>query len=178
MFVWFIPGIQLQIPPCGRVRPLHKLGLKGFPRFTKPIKSLLYWLLISSGYRTYRFLSIFFKVFYPHYDRQTPQEWQKKMNLLASHKFASCYNPADGIVQFPHPQVLSPELRRVPLEKLKDPHVAFFVQQNPGYERGDQLVCLTEIIESNATRAGMRVWKTGSPLQIPYPIDAEVLCQQ
>ena len=32
----------------------------------------VYWLLLTSGYRTYRFLSVFFRTFYPRYDEPTP----------------------------------------------------------------------------------------------------------
>jgi len=32
-----------------------------------------YWLLTSKGYKTYRFLPVFFREFYPRYDAQTPE---------------------------------------------------------------------------------------------------------
>ena len=32
----------------------------------------LYWLLISSGYKTYRFLTVFYKEFYPCFDKPPP----------------------------------------------------------------------------------------------------------
>src|SRR5436309_2239183 len=36
----------------------------------------LYWFLISKGFRTYRFLPVFFHEFYPRHDRPTPG-WAK-----------------------------------------------------------------------------------------------------
>ncbi len=131
----------------------------------------LYWLLISSGYRTYRFLSVFAKEFFPCYDQVTPPHISKFMQQLAIAQFRECYDPETGIVRFSIPQILSPELRQIPPEKLKDPHVAFFVAKNPHHDQGDELVCLAEVIESNVTKAGMRIWKTGAPLKIPFPID-------
>jgi hypothetical protein len=131
----------------------------------------LYWLLISSGYRTYRFLSVFAKEFFPRYDQVTPSHIAAFMEQLAIAQFQECYDPETGIVHFPNPQILSPELRLVPPEKLKDPHVSFFVTKNPNHDQGDELVCLAEVTESNVTRAGMRIWKTGAPLEIPFPIE-------
>lgn len=131
----------------------------------------LYWLLISSGYRTYRFLSIFAKEFFPHYNQATPPHIAMFMQQLAIAQFQECYDPETGIVRFPNPQILTPELRFVPPEKLKDPHVAFFMIKNPNHDQGDELVCLAEVTESNVTRAGMRIWKTGATLEIPFPID-------
>lgn len=149
---------------------LAQAWVKGISTLHQTQQKPLYWLLISSGYRTYRFLSIFTKTFYPRYDCPTPPEWQEKIHFLASQRFQSAYDRATGIVRFSQPQVLCPQLRPIPSTKLKDPHVAFFVEKNPGHEQGDELVCLTEFTQSNVTKAGLRVWQTGSPLQIPYPI--------
>lgn len=132
----------------------------------------LYWLLISSGYRTYRFMSIFGKEFYPHYDRETPPTIAKFMDRLCREQFQDYYSREDGIVRFPQPQVLGDRLRDIPPEKLKDPHVAFFLQKNPGYIKGDELVCLAEVSVSNLTRAGLRLWHSKVPLSIPFPIDS------
>jgi hypothetical protein len=48
---------------------------------------------------------------------------------------------------------------------LCDPHVAFFLNRNPGWRRGDELVCLTEIAFENLTPAGRRMWLRGDILQ-------------
>ncbi|MDX2097193.1 MAG: hypothetical protein SFW36_05405 [Leptolyngbyaceae cyanobacterium bins.59] len=118
----------------------------------------LYWLLISSGYRTYRFLPVFSREFYPRYDVVTPPNVQQFMNFLAQGRFGDHYDVTTGIVKFSHPQVLRSPLRVVPTERLQDPHVCFFEQCNPGHVQGDELVCLTEICEENLTRAGLRLW--------------------
>ena len=118
----------------------------------------LYWLLISSGYRTYRFLPIFWKNFYPRYDIDTPEDVETLMTFLARDRFGECYNVSTGIVRFPHPQVLQAGLRHIPPERFKDPHIDFFDRRNPGHRQGDELVCLTEICEDNLTSAGRRMW--------------------
>ena len=42
-------------------------------------------------------------------------------------------------------------------EPMPDPHIAFFLDRNPGFVRGDELVCLTRIDDRNLTPAGRRM---------------------
>lgn len=118
----------------------------------------LFWLLISSGFRTYRLLPTFWQEFYPHYDRPTPENMQHLMHQLAQQQFGNAYNSERGIVRFPQPQKLSPILGTVPPERQSDPHICFFEKANPDHSQGDELVCLTEICAENLTRAGRRMW--------------------
>ena len=118
----------------------------------------LYWLLISSGYRTYRFLPVFWQEFYPRYDVPTPAKTQALINFLAHRQFGEYYDEQDGVVRFPYPHKLREGLKDIPLERLKDPHISFFATHNSGHLQGDELVCLTEICESNLTKAGRRIW--------------------
>lgn len=121
----------------------------------------LVWLLIASGYRTYRFLPVFWRAFFPCHDQPTPPEADKLMKRLAGERFGRAYDPATGIVRFAEPQVLAPELRGIPAERLKNSHVAFFARANPGHGRGDELVCLTELADNNLTPAGRRMVARG-----------------
>ncbi|MEM7796277.1 MAG: hypothetical protein AAF579_17715 [Cyanobacteria bacterium P01_C01_bin.118] len=118
----------------------------------------LFWLLISSGFRTYRLLPTFWQVFYPRYDQPVPEKIQQLMHQLAKQQFGNAYNPKTGIVRFSHPQKLSPILGTVPPERQSDPHICFFEQANPDHSQGDELVCLTEICAENLTPAGRRMW--------------------
>ena len=118
----------------------------------------LYWLLISSGYKTYRFLTVFYKEFYPRYDRPTPPEMQARMEYLATQRFGSDYHCEEGVVRF---QIGATPLRKgiaeVSDERLHDPHVAFYISKNPGHVHGDELVCITQIHPDNFTAAGRRM---------------------
>lgn len=118
----------------------------------------LFWLLISSGFRTYRLLPTFWQVFYPRYDQPTPLAMQQLMDDLAKQQFGGDYNHQTGIVRFSHPQKLSPILGTIPPERHSDPHIHFFAQINPDHSQGDELVCLTEICAENLTAAGRRMW--------------------
>lgn len=121
-------------------------------------KNKLYWLLISGGYRTYRFLPLFWKEFYPRYDRATPERILSLIQDLAIKRFGENYHKNTGIVRFPHPHILRDRLHGIPVQRLKDPHIQFFQTLNPGHLNGDELVCFTEICEENLTRAGRRMW--------------------
>lgn len=117
-----------------------------------------YWLLISSGYRTYRFLPTFAKEFYPRYETPTPTATQVILDFLSDRLFGKYYDKETGIVRFPYPQVLREGLKEIPEERLNNPHVRFFLLKNPGHVKGDELVCLAEISENNLTEAGRRMW--------------------
>jgi hypothetical protein len=118
----------------------------------------LYWLLISAGYKTYRFLPIFYKEFYPCCHCPTPPGIQAILNQLAQQRFGSDYLPETGIARFRVGATpLRPGIAEVTPERLKDPHVAFFVAHNPGHAQGDELVCLARIHPDNFTAAGRRL---------------------
>ena len=116
-----------------------------------------YWLLLTSGFRTYRFLPVFWREFYPRFDRATPPTLQRLLNQLAVEQFGEQFNPASGIVRFNHPQKLAGGLNQIAEGRTSDVDVAFFVARNPGHASGDELVCLTELCPANLTAAGRRM---------------------
>ncbi len=117
----------------------------------------VYWLLLTSGFRTYRFLPVFFREFYPRFDAAAPAGSRGLLDRLACERFGRQYDAAAGVVRFERPQVLAPDLIALPEGRIPDPHIAFFLQRNPGFVRGDELVCLTRIDERNLTPAGRRM---------------------
>ena len=117
----------------------------------------VYWLLITSGYRTYRFLPVFFRSFYPRFDEQTPPCQRTLLEAVACERFGSRFDAGAGIVRFPRPQILAGDLLDVPQGRTRDAHVAFFLEHNAGFVSGDELVCLTRIHDDNLTPAGRRM---------------------
>jgi hypothetical protein len=134
----------------GSVRALRRLHPKG----------RLYWLLLSSGFRTYRFLPVFWREFHPRFDAAPSPEARERLEFLAGERLGSRFLPGSGIARLDPPQVLRPELRSLPA-RARDPHLAFFLERNPGWQGGDELVCLTEIRYENLTPAGRRMWREG-----------------
>jgi len=118
----------------------------------------LYWLLISSGYKTYRFLTVFYKEFYPRYDAPTPPDIQSLMEYLATQRFGLDYHCEEGVVRFRDGATpLREGVAEITDERLHDPHVAFYLERNPGYVNGDELVCITCVHPDNFTPAGRRM---------------------
>lgn len=130
--------------------------LEAVRHLAPPVVGRVYWLLLTSGYRTYRFLPVFFREFVPSVTPSSADETDL-LAALAAERFGTRFDPASGIVRLVRPQVLVPELLDVPEGRREDPHVAFFVRRNPGYVRGDELACLTRIADDNLTPAGRRI---------------------
>ena len=118
----------------------------------------LHWLLLVSGFRTYRLLPVFWKEFYPSFRGDTPADVRSTMSTLAASLFGADYLPEAGVVRFKEPQPLRPELAYIPDNRLGDPHVRFFANANPGHSQGDELVCWARLSEENLTAAGARMW--------------------
>jgi hypothetical protein len=127
-------------------------------------KERLWWLFMVSGYRAYRFLPVFWKKYWPAADAETPSDVKGLMDALVLDLRGGRYDAAAGIVRRNQPQVLRAELRGIPERRMRDRHVAFFAEKNPGHEQGDELVCLTELAEENLTAAGKRMWDAGQEL--------------
>jgi hypothetical protein len=110
----------------------------------------LYWLLTSKGYKTYRFLPVFFHEFYPSYTVATPAFEASLVRSVAAQRFGARFDAASGVLRAePGAQRLRQGVAELDEKRLRDPHVAFFQQQNPGHARGDELVCLARFHPDN-----------------------------
>lgn len=119
-----------------------------------------FWLLLTSGFRTYRFLPVFWREFFPRFDQTTPPETERLLQQLAGERFGAQFDSTAGVVRFTNPQRLCAGLEHVPAGREQDPHTLFFLARNPGYTTGDELVCLTELCQENLTAAGRRMMPT------------------
>lgn len=129
-------------------------------------KESVYWFLLVSGYRTYRFLPVYSEFYFPRHDQPTPADVQSIMDAAASDRFGDRYDAITGIVHLEVPAVLKDEYRGIPENRMKDPHIAFFAEKNPQHERGDELVCFAVLSDDKMTRLGRRMWRKGRKL---YP---------
>ncbi|HRE32122.1 MAG TPA: hypothetical protein PLD88_09140 [Candidatus Berkiella sp.] len=136
-------------------------------KFAGTLKALnptlpLYWFIIVKGHRTYRYLPVFSKVFYPHYQQATPSWEQGLMNQLATELFGESYDPLRGIIHFSQSQGhLKQDWATIPINLLSRPEVQFFKQKNPQYDQGDELVCLCHLAEENLKPLSRRLFKEG-----------------
>ena len=121
----------------------------------------LYWFLVSKGYRTYLYLPLFFREFYPRVDVPAPPFEQQVLDAFARLKFASHYDPETGLIAFPHSMgQLTGELATVPTHRRDHAHVRFFLERNPNYARGTELACLAQISVANLTSFGRRLFES------------------
>jgi hypothetical protein len=112
-------------------------------------ESPLYWFLISKGHRTYLYLPTFFHAFWPSYDRPTPPFEADLIRVLGETRYPGEFDPERGLIRprGPHDR-LKAELDASP-RRGHNPHVAFFLERNPGHREGDELVCVADLRPGN-----------------------------
>lgn len=107
-----------------------------------------YWFLISKGYKTYRILPTFFREFYPNYRKATPNAIKRLMDEFGAEMYPKEYN--SGVIVYRQiKDCLRQGVADLTPQRLKNPDIVFFVHQNPGYQKGDDLVCVAELTRSN-----------------------------
>lgn len=106
----------------------------------------LYWLLISKGHRTYRYMPAFTFDYFPRADRATPASMTRLMDVLGQAQFGAAYDK--GIVRAGE---LPTRLRGAfdGMTGQTNRHAQFFAAANPGYAAGDELLCLCELSADN-----------------------------
>lgn len=119
----------------------------------------LYWFLISKGFRTYRFLPVFFHEFYPRFDLETPRDVVRLIDAFAGDKYPAHYDSASGIIRVGNGNRcrLRDGVGEISTGRQRDPHVQFFSERNPGHVNGDELCCLAPLSRENFTAAAWRM---------------------
>jgi hypothetical protein len=118
----------------------------------------LYWLLTSKGFRTYRYLPMFFHEWFPRCERATPRYEAQLIDTLGTYLAPRSYDPHAQVIRagagkdFVRPGISEPIGRAA-----SDEHVRYFLDRNPHYGRGDELCCLAPLTKENFTRAAYRV---------------------
>lgn len=121
----------------------------------------VYWFLIVKGHRTYKYLPVFVKSFYPHWDYQS-DSLKALAEFLAVEKFADIFNPLKGVLEFPESKGHLKEQYAYPNDNEKNKlSVKYFLQRNPDYIKGHELVCLCELDGENMKPLSRRVFEKG-----------------
>lgn len=110
-----------------------------------------YWYLLSKGHRTYMYLPLFFKDYYPALEPCAADGALREVAAAVSAKlYGSCWKPAEGIVRFEERMgELRPELNEGTYQKRSRPHIGFFLARNPGFHLGEELVCVAPLHPGN-----------------------------
>ncbi|MCL2201218.1 MAG: hypothetical protein FWB75_04570 [Oscillospiraceae bacterium] len=136
---------------------IHDLGETWLERafsYAENFEGQTYWLLLSKGYKTYKYLHTFYNTFYPCVDKETPSEVQAVIDKFATEQFGNKYKNG---VYAAGKDFLKEEFDDVSDAKLKNKHTSFFFEKNPNYKQGDELVCITELSLENLNRLGRRM---------------------
>lgn len=119
----------------------------------------LFWLLIVKGHRTYRYLDVFSRSYYPTYKVATPAREKNIIDHLSRLMFGSTYDPEKGILHFPESRGhLAEQWADIDQKDLSHPEVRYFLERNPGYRQGDELVCLCELEVENLKPFSQRLF--------------------
>lgn len=105
----------------------------------------LYWFLLVKGHRTFKYLPVFGKSFFPHWsDERT--DLKALADQLATEKFGNFYDAASGLVRFPESRGhLKQSIAEPGPEELQKAATRFFRMRNPDYRLGHELVCICEL---------------------------------
>jgi hypothetical protein len=109
----------------------------------------LYWFLLVKGHRTFKYLPVFVKSFFPHWQEARP-DLQELAQQLAQARFGDYFDASKGIVHFPDSRGhLKAWIAEANERERARASTQFFLQKNPGYRQGDELVCLCELEPAN-----------------------------
>lgn len=127
---------------------LHRTWIRAV--FSRVASYKSYWLLLSKGYKTYRFLPVYFHYFYPCQDIVTPDFEKRVMDTFGRMKYPENYSSDSGVIYMHGARdYLKQGVAEITGERLHHPHIRFFAAQNPGHSFGDELVCLAELSLEN-----------------------------
>lgn len=150
-------GDTIVHPDCWGDRELHRSWIRSVKSLAGDREIKTYWLLISKGYKTYRFLPVYFHRFYPCWEQPTPEFEKKIMDQFGVTNNPEHYDCHSGVIRLRGARdYLKPGVADLSEKRLADPHVRFFVERNPGHVYGDELVCLAELGDENILPAGRR----------------------
>ena len=120
----------------------------------------VYWFLISKGHKTYLLLAHNFKNYFPRYDLETPSFEKKVMKTFAVNMFDELYNEEKNILCCAHKfDRLKNHIAPIDQRALTNPHIEFFVKNNPKWAKGDELCCIGRVDMGLAKRYLMRTFK-------------------
>jgi hypothetical protein len=117
----------------------------------------VHWVFLCGHPRIYSLLNRFWQCIYPGPGRAIPPGHQGWLRSHLPHP--EHYDAGRNVLRAspgPRPRHPVPPLAEDSLESSWDEHSAFFVTQNPRYDRGDRLVCWIDINQANLTPQGRR----------------------
>lgn len=134
----------------------------GATRAADPARPL-YWLLISKGHRTYRYLHLFARRYHPSHDGAAESPSLSAIAAdVARRRFGQAYDAATGLVRFGASATrLRPRWQDERAASRVSPAIAYFLRRNPQHALGDELVCLCEMDVANLRSFALNAFREG-----------------
>ncbi len=137
----------------------------------------LYWYLLSKGHRTYLYLHLFTRHFFPGRMPDGSGDGERLRQIadrVSRRLFPAAWRPERGVLQFAEGAgQLKPALADTVATRRHHPGVATFLERNPGFRHGDELVCVARLSTENTRRTARRYFDEGrreAGTAIPCPI--------
>lgn len=121
----------------------------------------LYWFLLSKGHRTYLYLPLFFRDWFPRRGGAGDPSLEPLLIHLARARYADAYDELTHCIRpvTPHDRL------KADLDNTEERHhnldVAYFRERNPGYTEGVELACIARIAPENLRGTARRELEAG-----------------
>lgn len=116
-----------------------------------------YWLLTSKGYKTYRYLPVFFLDYFPRPGRSLSCVEEEILRKSLRHLGIQNVDERNWRIRSSHgSQQLRPGVADITEIRRMKPEIGYFEKMNPGHGLGDELICLARFAEDNMDS---RIWK-------------------
>ncbi|MBK6265502.1 hypothetical protein JKA74_10675 [Marivirga sp. S37H4] len=134
-----------------------------------------YWYLLSKGHRTYMFLPLFFKEYFPSIEKTAVEGKLEKIAAEVSAKLYGHYwKPDEGVIRFDESQgELKQEWIEASYQKKGSSFVQFFLQKNPGFHQGEELVCVAQLHPDNILRSAKMIVLEGMEHPIKLKLESK-----
>jgi len=110
----------------------------------------LYWLLTTKGYKTYRYLPVFFKDYFPSPTKELSDFEANILSYIGKELFNGKFDGNRWIIHAKEKdQRLRPGVADITEAKRNKEEIVYFEKMNPNYPLGDELVCLAQFNEQN-----------------------------
>jgi len=118
----------------------------------------LWWFLISKGYKTYLLMANNFPEHWPRHEQPTPPHRQALLDAFATQVFATHYDAQAGLIRLPEQAGRLRDGVGAVTEALGSDHprVRYFIERNPRWAQGEELVCIANMSWSMPARYALK----------------------
>lgn len=121
-----------------------------------------YWYLLSKGHRTYMYLPLFFSNFYPTPKEDSTPNLAVIADAVSQTLFAAYWQKSQGIIAFDKSLgELKPALAEGTRQRSKNKFVEYFLQRNPDFDKGHEMVCIAPLKSDNLRRTAKTYFDYG-----------------